>query len=699
MPRRTVVAGFFIALTCSPVPAEDAARGWRGNGTGLWPEATPPLTWHRIPRGALDGLRARAEPPSGDAPGDAPQVNKGLVRDWLVIGPFPVADAVRDLDRPHLADESAARPTAGEKVGTLAWKAAAVPADDPKKPLGDVDLHWLDFLPAVGPYKTNQVAYAHTYLHSPRGGTVRAVVDHACGLKVWVNGQEVYRRPERAAVLGNYAAISRHVLSYSHAASPHFQVTLKPGWNRLLVMAASDPRPGWSDMKLTLRLADAAGVAWDTKNIVWMTELPARSNSTPTRVGDRLFVLSEPDELICLDRATGKVVWSAFNNYYEALTPAERQSNPAFAERVDPLIAALRTEKDITGRLDLRSKIRQALTAIDAARFEPKLDGHFEAHFGIVGFTSTSPISDGRHVWAWFGSGVAACYDLDGKRQWITRLPSELLLYSSYPALNDGTLAVFHGHVIGLDARTGQVRWHQRRITKNNGALLAATFAGTPVIVTQAGTVLRAKDGHILYRARGQATGDTGWCPPLIVGQRMYLPNYGVSHMSVADFTGVVGDDWKPKVVASISLPDDIHRGKNGEWIDRFTAGSPVIVDGLAYVLDTYGTLYVMDLEARKMLYLQEMGLDGLFHYNALGVAASLTLVGKHILALDNQGTTVVFEPGRTYKEIARNRIATELQRWWPVPAQETLSHAPPVADGGRLYLRGERYLYCIGER
>ena len=40
--------------------AADPATGWRGNGTGLWPKATPPLQWSRIPRGALDGLRAQA---------------------------------------------------------------------------------------------------------------------------------------------------------------------------------------------------------------------------------------------------------------------------------------------------------------------------------------------------------------------------------------------------------------------------------------------------------------------------------------------------------------------------------------------------------------------------------------------------------------------------------------------------------------
>src|SRR5262245_65640238 len=99
------------------------------------------------------------------------------------------------------------------------------------------------------------------------------------------------------------------------------------------------------------------------------------------------------------------------------------------------------------------------------------------------------------------------------------------------------------------------------------------------------------------------------------------------------------------------------------------------------------------------MLYRREMDLEGFRHYNSVAVAASPTLVGKHVLVCDNQGTTLVLEPGPAYKVAARNRIATQLDRAWPVPAQETLTYAPPLADGGRLYLRGEAYLYCIGTK
>ena len=130
-----------------------------------------------------------------------------------------------------------------------------------------------------------------------------------------------------------------------------------------------------------------------------------------------------------------------------------------------------------------------------------------------------------------------------------------------------------------------------------------------------------------------------------------------------------------------------------------FPTHDTLVVDGLAYMVDIYATLYVFDLKAKKMLYLHDTELGGLFHYNAVPVAASPTLVGKHIVIQDNQGTALVLEPGRVFRQVAKNRLGTQLDRFWPVPAQETIGYSPPVADGNRLFIRGERYLYCIGEK
>src|SRR5262249_20375124 len=105
---------------------------------------------------------------------------------------------------------------------------------------------------------------------------------------------------------------------------------------------------------------------------------------------------------------------------------------------------------------------------------------------------------------------------------------------------------------------------------------------------------------------------------------------------------------------------------------------------------------YAVDLTSGKMVYRKTLPLDGLMHYNAVPVAASVTLVGKHLMVCDNQGTTLVLEPGPTYKLVSRNVIATQLDRRWPIPAQETRCDGGRGVGGDGFYGGGERFWYCI---
>src|SRR5262249_24077337 len=239
---------------------------------------------------------------------------------------------------------------------------------------------------------------------------------------------------------------------------------------------------------------------------------------------------------------------------------------------------------------------------IDFDRFAWKADGHFREHFGIVGFTTPTPVSDGKHVWVWCGTGVAACYDLDGKRRWITRVEAKELTYASSPALADGTLGVYLNKLVGLDAETGKVRWEQKRIDGNYGAILAARIAGVPVFVNSYGHVIRASDGQVIYRERNKEGGGSSWAPPVILGDVVYLPRYGIKQVLVLDFTGATGDTWEPKRT-TIDVPEGTGRNPEGKMIDRPTPGSPLVVDDLLYLVDVYSTLYVFDLKAKKMLY------------------------------------------------------------------------------------------------
>ena len=87
-----------------------------------------------------------------------------------------------------------------------------------------------------------------------------------------------------------------------------------------------------------------------------------------------------------------------------------------------------------------------------------------------------------------------------------------------------------------------------------------------------------------------------------------------------------------------------------------------------------------------------------LIDYTRQRVVASVALGGKYIFVLDNQGTGIVVEPGRTFKQVARNRLAYCVERIWNYDPDEIFQTAP-IFERDRMYIRGEQNLYCIGKK
>ena len=693
---RIVLSGFVVCLALSSVSTlqsadETASKywGWRGNGTGLFPDANVPAEWSIISTGPAEGLMCAAVP--ADASGkDAFPVVGGLVTKWLVIGPFAVKDGNADFAKELIPDETTIAPAAGDKVGDLEWKPA-----EPASPDG---VSFKNINAGGGKGKTNEGALATTCLFAAKAGKLRAVIEHPVQAKAFVNGREVYSNTNSGVVMGSAYGLSRNRLAAIWPVGPAFEFDVKAGWNRLTVKLMSTPRAGWNDLMFMLRVEDTPPVSYERKNIAWETPLPDRSNATPIIVGDRIFLASEPDELISIDRNTGKVLWNAMNGYYDATPAAEREANPAFKEKIDPLAKAYKDEKDPVARWAARKKLQDALVALDKAKYTIKPSGHLAGHFDIVGF-STTPASDGKSVFAWTGAGVAACYDLDGNRKWIRRLPAgDELHYSASPAVTAGKLAVFFEQLYGLDAATGEIAWQQPEVNKTCASLLAARIAGIDVFISQQGEVVRASDGKMLWKNPHKIKNDTGWAAPVVSGDSVYIPWFGIAQVFVEDFAGCDGDEWKPKE----SLLADITRGvprAKGDQGDPWTAGSPLILDGMLYDTDIHSRYYVVDLATRKRLAWKDLELPGESNYVALRMAASPALIGKFIIVMDNQGNSVTLEPGAECKVISRNRLGAEILRDWAMSTQEFTGYSPPVAAGNRMYIRGERHLYCIGQK
>ena len=77
-------------------------------------------------------------------------------------------------------------------------------------------------------------------------------------------------------------------------------------------------------------------------------------------------------------------------------------------------------------------------------------------------------------------------------------------------------------------------------------------------------------------------------------------------------------------------------------------------------------------------------------------MGASPALAGKYLYLFGNQGACLVIEPGRMYRQVAKNRV--ECVSPMSGNCQEIMESCP-VFEGKRLYYRGIENLYCIEEQ
>jgi outer membrane protein assembly factor BamB len=279
----------------------------------------------------------------------------------------------------------------------------------------------------------------------------------------------------------------------------------------------------------------------------------------------------------------------------------------------------------------------------------------------VNGYSSPTPVSDGTHVYVLYGTGVAACFTLEGKRVWGRQLekPKNAWGHCATPVLADGVFVAAILGLTALDARTGEQRWRATSAARWGSPQLAR-IGGTSVVMTANGEAIRLADGKTL------ATGPKRleYNSPLVQdGIAYYIQNGGGAYQ----------------------LPDAAREGmplrrlwRTSPKKDRYYA-SPLLHDGLIYAVTRRGVLSVIDAANGKVIYARDMKLGRGEAY------PSPCLAGAHVFIGHEKGATVVIKPGRTYQEVARNKMEPY--------------RATPVFLDKRMILRGLKHLYCIGTR
>jgi hypothetical protein len=128
----------------------------------------------------------------------------------------------------------------------------------------------------------------------------------------------------------------------------------------------------------------------------------------------------------------------------------------------------------------------------------------------------------------------------------------------------------------------------------------------------------------------------------------------------------------------------------------------------LVYCVNNDGVLSVIDAAKRELVYQKMLDADLYMKHSGCpgrgGCCSSPTLAGRYIYLFGNRGTCLVIEPGREYRQVAKNRMERIAGKtnasWGGVGSGDPESTAScPTFEGGRLYYRALDSLYCIEEK
>jgi outer membrane protein assembly factor BamB len=393
----------------------------------------------------------------------------------------------------------------------------------------------------------------------------------------------------------------------------------------------------------------------DTQNVRWSTEIPGRGHSSPVVWGDKIFLTTairtgpapapEPPsspapkmgrmgmssgpqvehtfEVLCLDRKTGKILWQ-----------------------------------------------RTAKTATPHEGYHPTYGS----------FASNSPVTDGKNVYAFFGSRGIYCYDVNGKLLWEKDFGIQMRMRMAFgegmaPVLSGDRLFLVFDHegdsfMVALDKNSGKEIWRVNRDEKTNWAApLVLEYKGRKQVVVSATTKVRSYDfetGNLIWECGG-------------------LGMNTIPHPVRQDDMVIVMSGYMNPNLLAIKL------GKEGDltgtdavvWTqtkgNSYTA-SPVLFDNKLYVLTDTGMISCYNARTGEPFY-QQTRLPKTYSFKSSPVGAN----GKLYLASEN-GDVIVLRMGEKFEVLATNTM----------PDQMFI--ATPAIVGGEIFLRSQNRLYCIHE-
>ncbi len=358
-------------------------------------------------------------------------------------------------------------------------------------------------------------------------------------------------------------------------------------------------------------------VDWDGttgKNLLWKTEISKHGYNSPVIWEEKLFISgadAETREVYCFDINSGTLLWTK-----------KAEQIPGSPEKA------------------------------------PKVDEN-------TGLAASSVTTNGRSVFAIFGTGDVIALDMNGKRIWARNIGVPELPYgyaSSLVTWADKLFVQFDTNsgakLMALDTESGKTKWETLRNIKqpswsspvlaNIGGILQIVLAVNPSVAGY-----EAETGKELWEVDCMAGEVT---PSVAIGDNQVFAAMEYAQIVAIDPTSqsVIWED-------NTYLPE---------------IASPVVSDGLLVVATTYGDLACYDSQTGTIKW--ETYYDDSFY-------SSPVIAENKIYAMGTSGVMYILELNPELNEIG-------------TPELGEACYSTPAFSQNRIYIRGNSFLYCFGK-
>lgn len=383
-------------------------------------------------------------------------------------------------------------------------------------------------------------------------------------------------------------------------------------------------------------------VEWsEEKNIRWKVAIPGKGHASPIVWDQTIFVATA----IPTDRENPVV--------------GEGQIKPTQVLKFDLMALDRKTGKVLWQRTT-------------------REQGPHEGTHGANTWASASPVTDGEHVYAYFGSFGLYCMDMKGNPVWEKDLGDMTVRLhfgeGSSPLLYGNKLVIIWDHqgdsfIVALDKRTGDELWRVPRDEE--------TSWSSPIVVEHGGRKQVVTSATNRVRSYDLETGDLLWDGSGVTLNAIPSP---VSSEGLVFVTS----GFRGNVLQAIrigSAQGDITGSEAIAWeLDRDTPyiPSPLLYGDLLYfVKGNNGILSCLNAKTGEAHY-GPLRLEGIE-----GVYASPVGAGNRVYLPSQNGTTLVIRRSPEFEVLARNTL------------EDAFDASPAIVDK-ELFMRGRKFLYCV---